>query len=186
MLRYDTEFPYLEEIKQARIACLAIIAEVFPSCVSSSSHAALPWDLNACQVLVWKNSHYHRQLLNKYYENITSNIPHLTPCSQIFSSAICSPTRPFAAIKGEGTFETLCAPLRESEGFNQNPGSAPQPCVQREGKAHSFPLSISLPVTSHSQPYCTGAPARSHGKRETDELKSSANKIVTNNSNFLV
>lgn len=79
----------------------------------------------------------------------------------------------------------MCS-LRESSGFNQNPGSAPQACVQRAGKAHSFPLSISLPVTSQTQPYCTGAPAKSHGKRETDKLKSSANKIITNNCNFLV
>lgn len=77
----------------------------------------------------------------------------------------------------------MCS-LRESAGLNQTPGSAPQPCVQREGKAHSFPWSISLPLTSQTQPYWTGAAAKSHGKRGTDELKSSANKIITNNCNF--
>lgn len=66
--------------------------------------------------------------------------------------------------------------LRESAGFNQNPGSAPQPRVQREGKAHSFPLSTSLPLTSQTQPYCTGAPAKSHGKIQIDELERSATK----------
>lgn len=110
MPRYDTEFPCLEKIKQERIACLAIIAEIFPSCVSSSSHTTLPRILNACQVLFWTNSHYHRQLLIKHYENITSNIPHLNLGSQLFISAVCSPIQYFAAIKGEGTFETLCTP----------------------------------------------------------------------------
>lgn len=66
--------------------------------------------LNACQVLFWKNSHYHQQLLIKHHENITTNIPHLNLDSQLFISALCSPMKCFAAIKGEGTFETLCTP----------------------------------------------------------------------------
>lgn len=131
VLRYNTEFPYLEKIKQARIACLAIIAEVFPSCMSSSSHTTMSFKCMPSFVLEkftlpWTTAD---QTLGKRNQQYSSPNPGLSTSQ--FSSLLSYMT--ICCNKGWRYLWNPKRSLRESCRFNQNLGSAPQPCVQREG-----------------------------------------------------